>query len=73
MSHIKITHKVPSPPKPFWKMTIAELNKYSKRMILYDKEMNQSKKKIKKIKKIRKTRKHRLSKKIRKTQKKTLI
>ena len=37
MSHIKITHKIPSPPKPFWKMTIPELNKYSQQMIIYDK------------------------------------
>jgi len=36
MSHIKITHEVPSPPKPFWKMTIPELNKYSQQMIIYD-------------------------------------
>jgi hypothetical protein len=37
MSHIKNTHKVPMPPKPFWKMTIPELNKYSQQMIIYDK------------------------------------
>jgi len=36
MSHIKNTHKVPMPPKPFWKMTIPELNKYSQQMIIYD-------------------------------------
>jgi hypothetical protein len=36
MSRSKIPHKVPSPPKPFWKMTIPELNKYSQQMIIYD-------------------------------------
>ena len=66
----KKSYNPPLPPKPFWKMTIQELNKYSKQMILYDKSMNQCEKKRKK--KTRKTRKHRLSKKIRKTQKKKL-
>jgi hypothetical protein len=37
MSYVKNTHKVPMPPKPFWKMTIPELNKYSQQMIIYDK------------------------------------
>lgn len=68
----KKSYNPPLPPKPFWKMTIPELNKYSKQMILYDKEINQPKKKINKRKK-RKTRKNSLPKKIRKTQKKTLI
>ena len=62
--------KPPPPPKPFWRMNIEELNKYSQLMILYDhgafsikKKKKRKRKKTRKLQKyqtlkIRKTKKH---------------